>query len=149
MYSHTLASSTGLYPCVYSYRYHNLSRQVRNAAIMGHSGDNRTVPAEQYSPPPPNSSGTRRHRHDGQRSRKKQKVISSETETRIRIQTLNPDLSDTFSSYTHRHTNSYVQRQDISRRKSRRTHCQRKWTYSAHDVSNYNGDIQYTHRHCL
>ncbi|KAI3454902.1 hypothetical protein Pfo_011565 [Paulownia fortunei] len=108
---------------------------------MGHSVDNPTVAAEQYSPPPPNSSGKRPPRHDRQHSRKKQKVTSSETETRIRIQTLKPDLTRTFSSYTRRHTNSYVQIQDRSRSKSRRTHCQRKWTYSAHDVSNYNDRV--------
>ncbi|XP_011072943.1 carbon catabolite repressor protein 4 homolog 5 isoform X1 [Sesamum indicum] len=99
---------------------------------MERSGDNRTVPAEHSSPPPPNSSGRRPHRHERQRSRKKRKVISSETETRIQIQTLRP------SSYTHRRTNSYVQKQGNSRKKPRKPQCQRKWTYSTHDVSNYN-----------
>ncbi|KAK6148660.1 hypothetical protein DH2020_019572 [Rehmannia glutinosa] len=102
---------------------------------MGHSGDNPTATAERFSPPPTNSSGQRR--------RKKQKVISTDTEIRIRVQTLKPELTRTFSSYTHRHTSSYVRSQERSRKKSRsgRSHSQRKWTYSARDVSNYNDRV--------
>ncbi|KAL0442000.1 UNVERIFIED_CONTAM: Carbon catabolite repressor protein 45 [Sesamum radiatum] len=109
---------------------------------MERSGDNRTVPTEHSSPPPPNSSGRRLHRQERQRSRKKRKVMSSETETRIQIQTLKPDSALMFSSYTHRRTNSYVRKQGRSRMKPRKPQRQRKWTYSTHDVSNYNGKLK-------
>ncbi|KAK6148648.1 hypothetical protein DH2020_019560 [Rehmannia glutinosa] len=110
---------------------------------MGHSGDNPTATAERFSPPPTNSSGKRQQQHHRQRRRKKQKVIFTDTETRIRVQTLKPELTHTFSSYTRTHTSSYVRSQDRSRKKSRsgRSHSQRKWTYSARDVSNYNDRV--------
>ncbi|KAL0415813.1 UNVERIFIED_CONTAM: Carbon catabolite repressor protein 45 [Sesamum latifolium] len=105
---------------------------------MERSGDNRTVPTEHSSPSPLNSSGRRPRRHERQRSRKKRKVLSSETETRVQIQTLKPDSTRMFSSYSRRRTNSYVQKQGRSRKKPRKPQCQRKWTYSTHDVSNCN-----------
>ncbi|KAL7139418.1 hypothetical protein ABFS83_09G049200 [Erythranthe nasuta] len=85
------------------------------------------------TPAPPNSLGKRphrhRHRHDKQRSTKKQKLLlSSETETCIRIQSIKPDSTRTFCSYTRK------QRQHRIRTKSR---SQRKWTYSQHHLSNY------------
>ncbi|KAL8492426.1 hypothetical protein ACS0TY_023855 [Phlomoides rotata] len=102
---------------------------------MADNGDNRIAPVD-HSSPQANSSGTRR-----QQSKKRQKVISSEIETRSRIQTLKPDSVPKFSSYTRSCTNSYLQREDRSRAKRRRTHFQRKWTYSAHDVSKYNDRV--------
>lgn len=114
---------------------------------MGHSRDDSTVPAVLTSPAHPNSSGKRRHHHVKQRGRKKQKVIlSSETETSNLIQTTKSDLTRTLTCCTRNHADSYVRRQERSRRKSSSTYSQRKWIYSAHDVSNYNGNILYTHR---
>ncbi|EYU45447.1 hypothetical protein MIMGU_mgv1a022739mg, partial [Erythranthe guttata] len=104
---------------------------------MGDSGDSPSATAEHSSP---NSLGKRPHRHD-KRSRKKRKLLlSSETETCIRIQTIKPDSTRTFCSYTRKHTDSHFQRQDRIRTKSRRNHSwqQRKWTYSQqHHLSNY------------
>ncbi|GFP85846.1 carbon catabolite repressor protein 4 homolog 5 [Phtheirospermum japonicum] len=107
---------------------------------MGHSGDSPTVTAERFSTPP-NSSGKRQRHHDKQRIRKKQKFVSTETETRIRVHTRKPELTSTFS--TRGHPSSYGRFQDRSCRQpwSGRTHSQRKWTYSARDVSNYNDRV--------
>ncbi|KAL6576325.1 hypothetical protein OROHE_000106 [Orobanche hederae] len=113
------------------------------AAIMGHSGVSPTVTAERSSPTPPNSSGKRQRHHDRQRRRKKQNFVSTETDIRFRVHTLKPELPCTFSTYTCRHTSPYVRSADRRGKEWRigRNHSQRKWTYSAHDVSNYNDRV--------
>ncbi|KAL6584471.1 hypothetical protein OROMI_003760 [Orobanche minor] len=113
------------------------------AAIMGHSGVSPTVTAERSSPTPPNSSGKRQRHHDRQRRRKKQNFVSTETDIRFRVHTLKPELPCTFSTYTCRHTSPYVRSADRRGKewRSGRNHSQRKWTYSAHDVSNYNDRV--------
>ncbi|KAL6559653.1 hypothetical protein OROGR_004770 [Orobanche gracilis] len=113
------------------------------AAIMAHSGVSPIVTAERSSPTPPNSSGKRQRHHDRQRRRKKQNFVSTETDIRFRVHTLKPELTSTFSTYTCRHTSPYVGREDRRGKewRSDRNHSQRKWTYSAHDVSNSNDRV--------
>lgn len=141
MFPFALSNSTGLHRPTSG--FHNLSHRLGNAAIMVRSRDTNAVTADQFPPLPPASPGTRRRRHSALRSRKRRKTVSAETETSIQIQPLKPNLSRALSSCTHKDTNLYVRsrRQDVSRGKSRRTLCQRKWTYSGHDVSKYNGDV--------
>lgn len=143
MFPFTISNSTGggLRPPISG--FHNLSRRLGNAAIMVRCRDANALTADQSPPLPPGSPGPRRRRHCALRSRKRRKIVSAETETSIQIQTLKPNLTRALSSCTHKDTNSYVRsrRQDVSRGKSRRTLCQRKWTYSGRDVSKYNDRV--------
>ncbi|XP_057804978.1 carbon catabolite repressor protein 4 homolog 5 isoform X1 [Salvia miltiorrhiza] len=133
MFSPTLCNSTGLCPCVTG--IHNPSRREQYAGIMVRSRDTIALTAEQSSP------GTRRRRHSVEHSRKRPKFLSSETETRTQIQTLKSNFTRASSSCTSQHTNSYGWKQNKGRRKSRRTLCQRKWTYSARDASKHNDRV--------
>ncbi|KAH6807701.1 DNAse I-like superfamily protein [Perilla frutescens var. frutescens] len=140
MLSLTLYNCTGLRPCISGFQ--NSNRHERNAAIMVRSRDTRAVTAEQSPPPPPpGSPGTHWRRPSFQHSRKRRKIASSETETRIRSQTLKPSLNRALSSCTRNHTNSHVRWPDTNRRESRRTLCKRDWTSSARDLSKYNDRV--------
>ncbi|XP_042040666.1 carbon catabolite repressor protein 4 homolog 5 isoform X1 [Salvia splendens] len=84
---------------------------------------------------------TRRRRHSVEHTRKRQKIKSSETETRTDIQTLNSNSTRASSSCKRQNSNSYGRKQDLCRRKSRRTLCKRNWTYSERDASKHNDRV--------
>lgn len=131
MLSLALTNITCLRPCI----YHDLSRRrVRDAGIMVPSRETTATTAEQ-------SLIVLRRCRSAEHRRKRQRIVSSETETHAQIQTLEPNLTRASSSPTRHRTHSHARRQGVSRRKSSRTLCQRRWTYSARDFSNYNGDV--------